>query len=48
MKDFKITLHRQHSDEVAIMALRAENETKAINKAHHCMGQDWYTVVIEG
>jgi hypothetical protein len=47
MKDYKITLHRIHSDEVAMMALRAKTDKDAINKAHRCMGQDWYTVAIE-
>jgi hypothetical protein len=47
MKDFKITLNRRYSDEVAWMALRATTAAKAINKAHACMGQDWFTVTIE-
>lgn len=46
MKDYKITLHRQHSDEVAMMALRATDDKAAINKAHRTMGQDWFVVAI--
>ena len=47
MKDFKITLNRRYSDEIAWMALRATTAAKAINKAHATMGQDWFTVTIE-
>ena len=47
MKDFKITLNRRYSDEIAWMVLRAADVVKAINKAHACMGQDWFTVTVE-
>ena len=48
MKDFKITLHQIGTEAVAIMALQAENAKKAIVKAQRCMGNDWFTVVVEG
>ena len=47
LQDYKLTLHRIHSDEVAMMALRATDDKAAINKAHRCMGQDWFVVTLE-
>ena len=46
IQDYKIVLHRHYSDEVATMALRATDDKAAINKAHRCMGQDWFVVAI--
>lgn len=47
MKDFKLTLNQVNTDGVAFMALRAPNAKEAMNKAHRCMGQTWFTVTIE-
>ena len=47
LQDYKVTLHRIHSDEVAMMALRATDDKAAINKAHRTMGQNWFVVTLE-
>ena len=47
MRDFKLTLNQVNTDGVAFMALRAPNAKEAMNKAHRCMGQNWFTVTIE-
>ena len=46
MKDYQITLHQAGTEEVTIMALMAKTVKEAINHAHRCMGQGWFTVTI--
>ena len=46
MKDFKITLNQIGTNDVAEMALMAKTAKEAINHAHRCMGQGWFTVTI--
>jgi len=46
MKDYQITLHQVGTEEVTIMALMAKTVREAINHAHRCMGQGWFTVTI--
>ena len=46
MKDYQITLHQVGTEEVTIMALMAKTVKEAINHAHRCMGQGWFTVTI--
>ena len=47
LQDYKVTLHQVGTDDIAFMALRAKTDKEAINKAHRCMGQGWYTVALE-
>ena len=46
MKDYQITLHQVGTEEVTIMALMAKTIKDAINHAHRCMGQGWFTVTV--
>ena len=46
MKDFKLTLNQVGTNEVAHMALMAKTIKEAINHAHRCMGQGWFTTTV--
>ena len=48
MKDYKATLHQVGTNDIAFVALRAQTDKQAINKAHRVMGRGWFVVTLEG